>query len=375
MEKTKRFLRIAYLVLANLLPLGLAAQQIHPAHVGFLYPLSTQGTFSPQNINYFSLHALSGISAGERGLAIYGLAGIIKGDAEGLQVAGLLNLTEGSLQGVQIAGLVNRAGAASDGVQVGGLINFNQGTTPVQIGGLYNSSRKVGALEAAGLLNATDSSEGLQVAGLANLTESISGIQVAGLINLADEVNGSQIAGLINRARVVRGVQLAGLINIADSSDYPIGIINLIKTGEKRLGMGIDENMSTMLHFRSGGTKLYGIIGLGTNLRDAQLAYGFESGLGVILLNSGVFRMDMEAFGLFMTDFEGSEYTKSGVRLLPNVRIGHRLYLYGGPSLHFIYDEDHNGNHSSGLEMWKSYRWGGYRSLEAGFTAGLQLRL
>jgi hypothetical protein len=357
------------------LPSELVAQEVQPAHFGLLYPLSTQGTFSPNHTNYFSLHALSGISGGERGLAVYGLAGIIKGDAEGLQVAGLLNLTEGSLSGVQVAGLLNKAGSSTHGIQIAGLTNLSQGNTPGQISGLYNKTDKSDAFQIAGLINMTRESDGVQVAGLANITKQASGVQVAGLVNLADEVNGSQISGLVNRAKVVRGVQIAGLINIADSSDYPIAIINLIKTGEKRIGLGTDENLSTMLSFRSGGSKIYGLIGLGTNLQYSELAYGFEAGLGLVLHKRNSFRMDLEGFNLFMTDFRGSEYSKSGIRLLPALRLAPGFMLYGGPSLNFMHTDKSDRYPSGGLEIWGSNRWGEYRSLDLGYTVGVQLTI
>ena len=200
-------------------------------------------------------------------------------------------------------------------------------------------------------------------------------MQVAGLVNVAEEVNGSKFSGLVNRAKVVRGVQIAGLINIADSSDYPIALINLIRSGEKRIGLSTDENLSTIMSFRSGGSKLYGLIGVGTNLQYPELAYGFEAGLGLVLHRRNSFRMDLEAFNLFMTDFHGSEYSKSGLRLLPALQLGQGMQLYGGPSLNFIHREDLNRYGSGGLEIWGTQRWGNYSSLDLGFTVGIQLTL
>jgi hypothetical protein len=48
-------------------------------------------------------------------------------------------------------------------------------------------------------------------------------------------------------------VQIAGFINIADSSDYSIGIINIIRQGEKGIGVSVDETKTAMVSFRSGG--------------------------------------------------------------------------------------------------------------------------
>jgi hypothetical protein len=36
-------------------------------------------------------------------------------------------------------------------------------------------------------------------------------------------------------------VQLSGFINIADSCDYPIGLVNIIKNGDAAIGASIDE--------------------------------------------------------------------------------------------------------------------------------------
>jgi hypothetical protein len=275
-------------------------QEHSPAHVGIVYPLSTHGTKAAGFTNSFSLHALWGLSGGEKGLGLYGVGGVIKGDAAGLQASGVFNSVAGSLRGVQMSGVMNQA-------------------------------HQVDA-----------------------------GMQLAGLINIAEDVRGSQFAGLINIAGRVEGVQIAGLINIADSSDYPIGIINLIKNGEKRISISTDENLSTLISLRSGGRKLYGIIGLGANLLHADLRYAAEAGLGIKLLQRGTFRLDMEASHLFATDFHGGEYFRNSLRLLPTIQIGNRLQLFGGPSINFMDTDPPRNDDLSGL---------------AGFTAGLHVVL
>lgn len=351
------------------------AQETQLAHLGFHYPISTQGTFSPQYTNHFSFHVLSGVSGGEKGFAFYGLAGIVKGDVEGVQIAGLVNLVEGELHGVQFSGLLNKARLSKGGSQISGLTNLSRGVSTMQISGLTNKTDEIKALQVAGLVNIAKQSSGPQIAGLTNHAQHVKGTQLAGLVNTADVVEGAQISGLINRARVVKGVQLAGLINIADSSDYPIGIVNLVKNGTKRMGVSTDENLSTLLSFRSGGNKLYGLIGLGTNLQYSTLAYGFEAGLGLILHKRDNFQVDLEAFNLFMTDFQGSEYSKSGIRLLPALNLGRNIQLYGGPSLNFMHTEKNGEYRSGSWEIWgKSYKKG-YSSLDLGYTVGVQLRL
>lgn len=349
------------------------AQEVPSMHFGIFYPLSTQGTASPQQVNSFSLHAISGVSGGEKGLAIYGLAGIINGNASGFQVAGLYNLTKGTLSGIQISGLMNQASTADSGIQLAGLLNQSSGFTPVQVAGLYNKTTRTKGLQAAGLINISEESEGVQTAGLVNVSQQVSGIQVGGLVNITTDVKGMQVSGLVNRARVVRGVQLAGLINIADSSNYPIAMINIIKNGKKRLGVTIDENQSMMLGFRSGGRKVYGLIGVGTNLQNPRMAYGFETGLGISLLEGKLFNMDLEASSLFMTDFEGAQFYKSGVRLLPAINIGRKAQLFGGPALNIIHSNYQLPRNA--MELWSSSRSDFDHALQLGCTLGLQFYL
>src|SRR5690554_4777579 len=83
------------------------AQERMPAHFGFTYPLSTHGTKAGQYINSLSIHALSGVSAGEEGFAMYGVAGIVKGDGKGFLTSGVATHLQGELQGVQLSGVFN----------------------------------------------------------------------------------------------------------------------------------------------------------------------------------------------------------------------------------------------------------------------------
>src|SRR5690606_32482735 len=102
------------------------AQEKMPAHIGLVYPISTHGFKAPEYTNNLSLHAISGVSGGEMGVAMYGVAGIIKGDGKGLLASGVITHLQGELRGVQMAGVVNKAANAPRGVQLAGVANFNQ---------------------------------------------------------------------------------------------------------------------------------------------------------------------------------------------------------------------------------------------------------
>lgn len=350
------------------------AQEKRPAHIGLVYPISTNGVDAPSIHNNFSVHVIYGLSAGESGLALYGVGGITKGDAKGLMASGVWTDIHGALEGAQMSGVFNRAHDASKGSQFAGVVNLTKEAAPVQLAGVLNKATQVEAIQASGVVNLTKDLEGVQMAGVSNIAEKVKGTQIAGVINLADQVDGFQLAGVVNKAQKVKGVQLAGLLNIADSSDYPIALVNLIKNGEQRVGVSTDEVFNSMVTFRSGGRKLYGILGLGTNLDYKTDLYGFESGLGLKLVDSQPFRLDVEAFNVFLADFHGLEYNKSGIRLLPAIGLSERIYLYGGPSINYTV---HNLDEADliKLPLWERSPRDLHKSIHVGYTFGIQVEL
>src|SRR4051812_36100063 len=191
-------------------------------NLGLVYPISNHGTRALAYSNIFSLHALGGLSGEERGFTAAGISNVIHHNARGFQVAGISNHIGRNTAGFQAAGLINT----------------------------YDSSR---GLQVAGLINhASGSVQGAQFAGLLNTAHDVEGWQLAGLLNTADDVRGVQGAGLLNIAHKVTGVQLVGLLNVADSSDYPVALINIIKNGERRISLSTDETLTTLASFRSG---------------------------------------------------------------------------------------------------------------------------
>ncbi|WP_192350132.1 hypothetical protein [Algoriphagus sp. Y33] len=379
------------------------AQEKSPAHLGLFYPVSTHGTTAADYTNDFSLHLLTGLSGGETGAAIYGLAGIVRGDLQGAQISGLWNNVSGKVSGVQVAGILNQSADATESAQIAGVGNINLGNSAFQASGIFNTAKNVNGSQIAGISNLADSVDGFQVAGIANISKSVNGLQVAGVANIspeidgvqvagisslakkvdglqisgisnvADQVEGIQISGLVNRAKIVKGMQI-GLINIANSSDLTIGLINIVKNGDKRLGLSIDENLNSFLTFRSGGKRLYGIFGIGTNFEAADFPYGFEGGLGWNLLENNNFRLDVEGVSKYLTDFEDKEFSKFSFQLLPALKISERIYLFAGPSLSYSHSEDLDKVKNSGLMIWDEIGRNKYQSILLGFTAGLNVR-
>lgn len=337
------------------------ADSIRNIHVGLIYPISSNGTKAATYTNKFSLHGIAGVSKNETGLAISGAATMVKGNASGALISGIFNYTGNSATGAQIAGFGNFTKHQSQGVQIAGVLNTSDSAHS----------------QLSGFINLANRAKGAQIAGVANITtHSTEGIQIAGFMNKSEEVN-TQIAGFINIARKVRGAQIAGFINIAEESDYPIGIINIIKNGEKSIGISIDETNTTLAIFRSGGRILYGILGVGYNLDNKKEDfYALEGGLGANLPITNAFRIRGELAGQTLLNFSGTTYNKGILRILPSVKLGNRLEIYGGPTLNRVfYESDQEYDYFGKKNIWKKYNDDNWQSIHLGFTTGIQIHL
>lgn len=330
-------------------------------HIGFVYPLSTNGTHAPLDTNNLSIHLLAGVSAAERGPSFAGFSNVILKDAIGTQFAGFSNHIGGKADGAQFAGFTNIAHGDIKGAQFSGFANF---------------AKDVNGAQFAGFANYANSIKGPQFSGFINVAhKDVGESQIAGFINKASNVKGAQIAGFINIAKKVKGAQIAGFINVADSSDYPVGIVNIIKNGEKSIGISIDETQTTMLSFRSGGKSLYGIIGLGYNFKNEDEVYAAELGLGAHFFNSNQFSLNAELVATTLEDFKEGDYFKSSFRLMPNVKLFKTIGIFGGPSLNVVTANSSEGKqlYTKNLHAWNSKWDNNYGSLYIGYAVGVHL--
>jgi hypothetical protein len=330
-------------------------------NIGIVYPLSIQGIHSKDYANIFSLHAFAGLSREEKGFTASGFTNIVKENATGFQVAGFLNKIGGTADGFKGAGFLNIYKDAK-GFQTAGFANFSKGD--------------IQGMQGAGFINLAHDIKGFQGAGYINIADSVYGAQGAGFINIAGDVEGAQIAGFINIAKKVKGVQAAGFINIADSSEYPIGLINIVRNGEKYLGVTTDDNLTTLLAFRSGSRKLYGIIGLGYNSKNKEEEFALQYGLGAHLLTRNKFRLNAEGTITHLEDFKKGEFVKTSLSILPALKLGNRIEIFGGPSLNYVSTTSADGRNLIDHYMLKrTSRHDENRlyGMYIGYTAGLHL--
>lgn len=318
-----------------------------PIQVSMTPWLSTHGLFNSQVVNKFSLNVIGGYTAGVTGTELAGAFNINQFNMHGVQAAGVFNVVGGDVGGVQLAGALN--------------VGLNK-LSGIQLAGAWNSADTVAG--------------GVQLSGAINLANRAArGIQVAGMMNIAREEAGSQIAGGINVAKNVHGIQFA-IINIADSSDYPIGVLNWIKNGFRQFSLGIDQSRFLAFSFKSGGRVMYSVLGIGTYLNDGRFTYGFEAGIGAQLLKRRHFSLAAEFIN--RTHFDsGFTYYPTGLsslRVIPAIRLGRHFHIYAAPSLTYT-DAIHPESETPGA-IWKFWNADPKRNTwHGGGTVGLAYTL
>lgn len=291
-------------------------------------PIGTNGRYSAEYTNDYSLNLLVGISKNEEKFTVGVLSNVILNNAKGFQVAGLSNYV----------------GKEGKGLQWAGLANINKGEF-----------------------------RGFQLAGLVNIAADMRGVQYAGLVNIAKDVRGVQLAGLVNVAKDVSGAQFSFLVNIADNSDCPIGLINIIKNGEMGVAVTYDDLGSTMVSFRSGGKYTYGILGMGYNHKMKKSGKVIEAGLGAHIPVTKWFRINNEIKASSIGCGSNEPVYNAGYSLLPAFRIGRYIELFGGASINFMGTKNMNAknvfpNHS----LWKEYGSTQLEQVSIGYQVGIQ---
>lgn len=298
----------------------------------FIPPLGTQGIHAGHYSNGFSFNLLAGLSQNERHFTLGSIANIVRNNAAGFQLAGVANLIENNTNGFQLAGVSNIVG--------------NNG-------------------------------KGMLLSGVLNTSKDYNGFQLAGVGNIAGDINSFQFAGVFNKAKKVKGVQFAGIMNIADDSDYPIGLINIIKNGEMGIGVSYNETGSTVISLRSGSRIMYGIIGVGYNYRsNSDASFVIETGYGVHINCSENFRINTEAKAQFLSMFKKHENTQYSLAILPALKISSNFEVFAGPSINYLRSEDtSNGKlfpNDTSINLWKSFGASKLEQLYIGFSVGTQ---
>lgn len=305
-----------------------------------------------------------------KGVMIGGLGNWVNSGFDGLQLGGLVNITRDA-RAIQVAGLTNISKGLY-GIQISGLTNISQDAYGLQLAGLTNISKDVYGLQVGGLTNIAQDTYGLQLAGLFNVSHDLYGMQLAGLFNCAKDVYGLQFAGLVNVAKQARGVQFATILNVAEESDFPIGLINIIKQGDKGVALTYDILGNAVMSFRSGGKYTYGILGVGCNAQIEERLV-VEAGYG---LQIPVCRwLDVNNEFKATTMGYNSGYTRSNFSYLlaPSLTLWRHCNLFAGASInYFMSDRASAATLLPNAGLWRKEGDRGIGQLYLGYQVGVQ---
>ena len=232
---------------------GGATASFFPVNISFVSPLELN-SFAPRGAdNLLGFHFLFGRQRRLYGLDLALGVNFVDDVARGVLLALASNLVLGEMSGAELSLFFNLAGEPSTGLQlapfganlalsnwsgaqIGGAGNLALGpVTGTQVSPLFNFTPQSvqGAQISLGANVGLGAMRGAGLSALTNVHDRVAGGQVA-FFNLAREVSGGQL-GAINVADRVSGLQL-GIINVGASSDWPLGLLNLIGDGLHHLG-------------------------------------------------------------------------------------------------------------------------------------------
>jgi len=153
-------------------------------------------------------------------------------------------------------------------------------------------------LQASSGYNHAGALRGVQL-GLVGSAREITGGQI-GLLNIGGKVRGAQI-GLINIGGKVRGSQI-GLINLAEDSDAPVGLINLVKNGQHHLELWSSDTAPLNVGVKLGGRYVYSVLGVGLQPGEEKTRWMLGLGLGGHVPISRRFFLEMDAVAWQIND-------------------------------------------------------------------------
>jgi len=336
--------------------------------VGFVYPLSTNGTEAYDYSNRLSIHALLGSAAALDGTEFAGFGNIEKDYVKGAQFAGFFNTVGNSVTGFQAAGFFNNAGNVK-GVQAAGFLNmsgvvkskthrFNPKNEAVQVAGFgnldfadnlrfqaagfFNVGNQIDGFQGAGFFNVSRKVTGFQGSGFMGIAQQVKGAQVSGFMNLAEKTEGLQMAGFLNVANQVKGYQI-GFINIADSiSDgIPIGFLSIVKNGYRRWEAWTSESLYANVGYKIGVKEFYNIFAIGGQFLPQNTRWGLGYGIGTIRDLNSKRQLSIEAMGYHINE---NTFWEERFRLFTQVKflIGNkkRNSWHFGPTLNLLTSQE-----------------------------------
>lgn len=319
--------------------------------------------------NKISLNVLGGYSYGVEFLEIGGLLNMARKDVSWVQVAGASNLVGGNVKGVQVAGAYNHtrgnqiglqmAGATNlleyhlKGVQIAGGVNLNRGDViglQIASGLNYSGGKNVGWQIAAGANIVQSKLQGMQLAAGYNQSKSVRGLQLSAGVNITDTLNGVQIS-LVNVTGTQKGFQL-GLVNLIDSSEgLSLGLLNIVrKNGYQAVSVSISELHFVKTNIHIGTDRFYNIFSLGMGGYYGPLFLSAGIGLGSRIFHKQRNSLQMEVCHESLV-YKSEDQIFQNSMLSSSLHFSRQIfsnwYVFGGPGIHFLFNNDLNSDPGS----------------------------
>jgi len=126
----------------------------------------------------------------------------------------------------------------------------------------------------------------------------VRGAQV-GVVNVTNgRVDGAQIGTTNVATGEVRGTQV-GVVNYADVSDYPVGVVSIVRHGRTSADGWVTESGIGMVGVRHGGRVIHNVYGVGYRAGAPQ-AWSFALGLGFRVELASKVHVDFETVAYWL---------------------------------------------------------------------------
>jgi len=244
-----------------------------------------------------SLNFLAGYTRGLNGFELGVGANIESAFMCGVQLAAGANVVMGPVRGVQLA-TANVALGTVQGVQFG---VFGLAKGDIEGAQIATVSIGEGAMEGVqfGVVNLLKGSAVGNQSGVVNVASAdVRGAQL-GVVNVAHGgVEGVQIGTTNVATGEVRGTQV-GVFNYADVSDYPVGVVSVVRRGRTSIDGWVTEAGIGMAGVRHGGRVIHNVYGVGYRAGTPS-TWSFALGLGARLELSPKAHIDFETIAYWL---------------------------------------------------------------------------
>jgi hypothetical protein len=250
----------------------------------------------PDRRRTLSLNFLGGYARGLNGFELGVGANIESAFMCGAQIAAGANVVLGGVNGVQMA-VANVALGNLDGVQLGVVGLVKGDIDGAQLGTVsLGGGSLVGAQ--LGVVNLLSGSVNGNQSGVVNVAGSdVSGAQL-GVVNVAHgRVDGVQLGTTNVATGEVNGTQV-GVVNYADVSDYPVGVVSIVRQGRTSADGWVTESGIGMAGVRHGGRVIHNVYGVGFHASPAT--WSFALGIGARVELASKLHVDFETIAYWL---------------------------------------------------------------------------